>query len=97
MLRAVVFRGEAWAFRLHEVYPLAAESFELVQEESAQIGLQRLVNVRHRHALLQRLVAIDVGVDLRDGGGELRSDTGKLGPFTTCFEELLQVLGQKFD
>ena len=41
------------------------ESIELIQIQSAEIRLQRLINIGNSHALLQRLITIDVGVDLR--------------------------------
>ena len=56
---------------LKEDPPLPAEAVELIEIEPAQEGLQGLVNIAYRHSLLQNLVTIDIGVDLRDRGGEL--------------------------
>ena len=67
----VLFALALFPFRLEEDAPLPAKAVELVQIEATEIGLQRLVDVRDRHALLQHFVAIHIGVDLRDGGGEL--------------------------
>src|SRR5262249_45141406 len=67
----VLFAAALLPFRLQEDPPLAAEAVELVQVETAQISLQRLVDVRNSHALFKRFVAVEVGVDLREGGGEL--------------------------
>ena len=58
-LRAVL------AFGLQEHLPLPAEAVELVHDRAAEERLQRLVDVAERDALLQHLVAVDVGVDLR--------------------------------
>src|SRR5215475_2732678 len=68
ILIAVFFGAPLIPFRLEEHSPLPAEAIELVQKKPAEIGLQRLVNVSNRHALLERLVAIHVGVDLWSGG-----------------------------
>ena len=59
--------------------------------------MQRLVDVRDGHALLQHFVAIHIGVDLRDGGGELCRDSRELRTLAARGEELLQILVEKVD
>ncbi len=80
------------AFRLQEHAPLPAEAVELVHEQPAEKRLHRLIDVAERDALLQHLVAIDVGEQLRHRRGELRGDAGQLRPLARRGEELLQVL-----
>ena len=53
------------ALGLQEDAPLPPEAVELIDVQTAEEGLHRLVDVARGHALSQRLLAIDVGVDLR--------------------------------
>ena len=93
----VLYALAVFPFGLEVDAPLPAEAVELVQVQTTQIGLQRLVDVRDGHALLQHFVAIHIGIDLRDGGGELCRDSRQLRTPAACGEELLQILVEKVD
>ena len=54
--------------------PVAAEGVETVDVERAEIDLQRLVDVLQRDSQRGHLGAVDVQIELRGGGAELRGD-----------------------
>src|SRR6266571_3264540 len=88
----VLYALAVFPFCLEVDAPLPAKAVELVQKETTEIGLQRLVDVRDGHALLQHFIAIHIGIDLRDGGGELCRDSRQLRTPAARGEELLQIL-----
>ena len=82
---------------LEEDPPLAAEAVELVDVDAAEERLERLVDVADLDALLQDLVAVDVGVDLGHRGAPDAVDVGELGALPRGLQELLEVLLQELD
>ncbi len=58
------------AFGLDIDLPLPAEAVEVIDEQSAHIGLDGAVDVGERDALLERLLAIDIEKLLRHAGQE---------------------------
>jgi hypothetical protein len=87
----------AAGLRLQEHLPLPAEAVELVDVDTAEERLERLVDVADLDPLLQDLVAVDVGVDLRDVRPPHAVDVGELRALARGLEELLQVLVQELD
>src|SRR5207245_664646 len=85
------------ALRLEEDSPLPAEAVELIQEEAAEVGLHSLIHIGHGNSLLEHLVPIYVGVNLRRGRGELGANPGKFRALPGCREKLLQILIEKLD
>jgi hypothetical protein len=57
----------------------AAEAVEVVGVQAAQVDLQGVEDVGHRHAQLARLGAVDVGVELRHVDLPAREQAGQLG------------------
>src|SRR5262249_34399860 len=82
---------------LEEDLPLAAEAVELVDVDASEEGLERLVHVADGDALLQDLVAVDVGVDLGHRRAPDAVDVGHLGTLPRGLEELRGVLLQDVD
>src|SRR5262249_28584126 len=77
--------------------PLPPEPVELVDVGAAEVRLEGLVDVGDRYALLQDLVAIDVGVDLRHAGPEHGGEARELGALAGRLHELLHVLVEEGD
>src|SRR5262249_1162959 len=65
---------------LQEHAPLPAEAVELVDEQTSEKRLHRLINLAERNPLLEDLVTVHVGKDLWHRHRELRRDAGQLGP-----------------
>ena len=72
--------------------PLPAESIEVIDERSSEEGLQSVINILQRHALLERFVPIDFNVDLRDVGKQCGCDSSEFRPFASGREEGIDVL-----
>src|SRR5262249_29280408 len=87
----------ALSLRLEEDLPLPPEAVELVDVDAAEERLQGLVDVPDGDALLQDLVAVDVGIDLGHGGPPHAVDVGELGALPRPLEELLEVLLEEGD
>ena len=85
------------ALRLEVDLPLAAESVELVDECAAEERLHGLVDAAQVDALLEDLVAIDVGVDLRYRGAPDGVDRRDLRALSRGSHELVQMLLQEWD
>jgi hypothetical protein len=82
-------------FGLHVDLPHAAEAVEVVDEDAAHEGLERLVDRFEGDALLEGLVAIDPGEDLGDGGKQGRVEAADLGPLARGVHEALRLLGEE--
>src|SRR6185503_174296 len=82
---------------LQEHAPLSAEAIELIQEETAEIGLHCLIHIRDRNSLLEHLVPIYVDENLRRARGKLGANSRKLRSLTGRCQELLQILIEKLD
>ena len=72
-------RARYGGVRLHPHGVRAAELVEVVRVQAAEVDLHRVEDVRHRHAQLLRLGAVDVGVQLRHVDLEAREHAGELG------------------
>ena len=83
--------------RLHVDLPDAPEEVEIVHEDAAHKRLQRPVDRAQIHALLQRLVVVYIGKDLRDARNERRGQGRELGAGAGHFQEFVGVLGQEVD
>src|SRR6185369_10352118 len=93
---AQVFGARAvLAFGLDIDLPLAAEAVEVVHEVTAHERLQRFIDLGEFHTLLERLIAVNVDVNLRDDGQEGGVDAGDLRTFASCFHEPVNVGSQK--
>ena len=83
------------ALGLHVDLPDAPEAVEVVHEGAAHERLQRLVDRREVDALLEHLVPVDVGEELRHAREQRGEEQGELGPLARRREELRRVLGQE--
>jgi hypothetical protein len=82
---------------LHVHLPDPPEAVEVVDEGAAHEGLQRLVDGVQVDGLLEHLVTVDLGEDLRHAGNEGRRHRGELRALAGGLEELFRVGGEKLD
>src|SRR5260370_9719949 len=68
------------ALRLKEDSPLSAEAVELIQKETAKVGLHRLIHIGHSNSLLEHLVPIDITITLWRACRQLRTHAAQLPP-----------------
>ena len=80
---------------LEEHLPLAPEAVEVVHVGAAHEGLERGVDRAQVDALLERLVAVHVGEDLRHRGAERAEHALELGPLARGLEEALRVFSAR--
>ena len=92
----VGFRAK-FSFRLHVHLPHPPETVEIVDKESAHERLERLVDRIQIHTLLEHLVAIDIGEDLRRARDKRRGERRKLRPLARRLKESIRVLRQELD
>ena len=84
------------AFRFHVHLPLPPEAVEIIDQETAHEGLQRLVYIADVYALAYDLDAIHIHIHLwhiRRIGCDQRRE---FGPLTRRGDKFIHVLGQEF-
>src|ERR1700761_2124057 len=74
--------------------PLAPEAVEVIHQIAAHEGLQGLVDIGEVDTLLDRFLAIDIDVDLGNGGQVGRDDAGDLLPLVQRRHEFIDVVGE---
>ncbi|EXI65763.1 MAG: hypothetical protein AW08_02975 [Candidatus Accumulibacter adjunctus] len=77
--------------------PLAAEAVEIVDEATAEEGLQGLVDLLDVDPLLEHLVAVHVDEQLRHDRAEGGRQAGEFRSLARRFEELAGLLGEEGD
>src|SRR5580658_5463473 len=80
-------------FRLHIHLPGASEIVVVVDEQSAHVSLNGVVNIGQSHALLQDFAAIHIDELLRDAGNKRGADLSELRAFAGGRHEFVQVVG----
>ena len=75
--------------------PVTAEGVEAVDVERAEVDLQRLVQVGQRHSQRRDLGPVDVSVELRGGGAELRGHADHLRLLFQLADQLVGLLLQR--
>ena len=93
----VIRLGAELALRLNVYLPHASEAIEVVNKEPPHEGLERLVHRTQIDSLLEHLVAVHVGKDLRGAGDERRGERSELGPLAGGLEESIRILRQEGD